>query len=81
LRNLGKNLVVEARSIPDGVIEAVRYAPPQESKQDPKPPFALGVQWHPEFMVKGVPGTVDPDILLQAFLGEIASREKEGVKS
>lgn len=36
---LGENLTVTARSVPDGVIEAVEL---------PGPRFALGVQWHPE---------------------------------
>jgi putative glutamine amidotransferase len=70
LRNLGKGLVVEARSVPDGVIEAVRYAPPGQAQ----PSFAFGVQWHPEFMARDVPGTVDPDVLLRAFLTEVAAR-------
>ena len=70
LRTLGRGLVLEARSIPDGVIEAVRYAPEGE----PNPPFAVGVQWHPEFMQQGSPGTIDPAVLLAAFFSEIKSR-------
>ncbi len=73
LRRLGKGLVVEARSLPDGVVEAVRYAPDGEAS----PPFAYGVQWHPEFMIPGVLGFVDPSILLSGFLGEIASRSAQ----
>jgi putative glutamine amidotransferase len=72
LRNLGKGLVVEARSIPDNIIEAVRYAP----AGDANPPFAYGVQWHPEFMKAGLRGTIDPEILLRAFLGEVAKRKR-----
>lgn len=72
LRALGKGLVIEARSYPDGVIEAVRYAPEGETA----PPFAYGVQWHPEFMVKGAEGTIDPAILLAAFLGEVTNRRE-----
>jgi len=45
LHRIGKDLVVEARSPKDGIVEAVRFRP----KGDPKPPYALGVQWHPEF--------------------------------
>jgi putative glutamine amidotransferase len=70
LRNLGRGLVIEARSVPDGVIEAVRYAP----AGDATPPFAYGVQWHPEFMKPGIKGFVDPSLLLAGFLGEIESR-------
>lgn len=67
LRKLGNGLVVEARSIPDQVIEAVRYAPVGNAT----PPFAYGVQWHPEFMTPGEAGTIDPAILRTAFLDEV----------
>jgi putative glutamine amidotransferase len=70
LRNLGRGLVIEARSVPDGVVEAVRYGPAGESE----PPFAYGVQWHPEFMKPGLKGFIDPSVLLAGFLGEIESR-------
>jgi putative glutamine amidotransferase len=70
LRNLGRDLVVEARSVPDGIVEAVRYAPAGETA----PAFAYGVQWHPEFMQPGMKGFVDPSLLLAGFLGEIESR-------
>ena len=46
IAKLGDNLTVEARA-PDGVVEAIRVA-------DAKT-FALGVQWHPEFAVRGNP--------------------------
>lgn len=38
---LGQGACVTARSIPDGVVEALEW---------PDHPFALGVQWHPEAM-------------------------------
>jgi putative glutamine amidotransferase len=40
IQKLGRDLVVEARSISDGVIEAIRMK---------SQAFVLGVQWHPEF--------------------------------
>jgi putative glutamine amidotransferase len=40
IAKLGAGLRVEARSVPDGVIEAVRYG---------TAPFVYAVQWHPEF--------------------------------
>ena len=73
LRTLGKGLVVEARSIPDHIIEAVRYAPEGVAH----PSFAFGVQWHPEFMVEGAPCTIDPAILRTAFLDEVQARLHE----
>jgi len=70
LKTLGRGLVIEARSLPDGVVEAVRYAPDGEAN----PPFAYGVQWHPEFIRPGTLGLLDPQILLGAFLEEVNAR-------
>jgi putative glutamine amidotransferase len=46
IKALGRGLQVEARSVPDGLIEAVRYqsAPPESAV-----PWIYAVQWHPEF--------------------------------
>jgi putative glutamine amidotransferase len=75
LRQLGRDLVVEAHSVPDGVPEAVRLT---------SGPFAYGVQWHPEFLAsqlaaEGNPGDrapLDPQILLRGFLDEVRKRKK-----
>jgi putative glutamine amidotransferase len=76
IRKLGRHLVVEAVSIPDGIIEAVRYVPPGEGPAA----WAYGVQWHPEFMPPVAPAApsaptsgplaplLDAQVLLQAFL-------------
>jgi putative glutamine amidotransferase len=75
IKDLGRGLVVEARSEPDGVVEAVRFASPESSC------FALGVQWHPEFMQDTSPDGPNQDVpalapepLMTAFLNEVASR-------
>jgi putative glutamine amidotransferase len=68
LNTLGRGLVVEARSIPDGVVEAVRYDGGAAG------PFAYGVQWHPEFIRPGEPGLLDPQVLLAGFLEQVAAR-------
>ena len=65
LRTLGRGLVVEASSVPDGVVEAVRYAPGDDGG-----PFAYGVQWHPEFIAPGETSLLDPQVLLAGFLEE-----------
>ena len=41
VREAGPHAVVNARA-PDGVIEGI---------EDPRQPFCLGVQWHPEFLI------------------------------
>jgi putative glutamine amidotransferase len=46
VKDLGEGLQVEARSVPDGLIEAVRYQPAAAEKTVP---WIYAVQWHPEF--------------------------------
>ena len=58
-RKLGRDLVVEARSIPDGIVEAVRYQPGGETRAL----VAYGVQWHPEFMQPAAATATDPAML------------------
>lgn len=41
VRDVGNGLVVAAISESDGIVEAI---------EDPKQPFAIGVQWHPELI-------------------------------
>ncbi len=59
INRLGRELEVEARSLDDKVIEAVRYTGPG---------YVVGVQWHPEFLAKGDPELLDGAPLLQEFL-------------
>jgi putative glutamine amidotransferase len=70
IKTLGRDLVVEARAIPDGVVEAVRYQPAGENA-----PWMYGVQWHPEFMQQpAAPDLLDPKVLLGAFLQAVDAR-------
>lgn len=41
IKTLGKDLVIEAISLPDGLAEAIRWDGPS---------YVVGVQWHPEFL-------------------------------
>jgi putative glutamine amidotransferase len=59
VKNLGRDLTVEAVSAGDGLIEAVRYR---------RAPFVVGVQWHPEFHRAGGPEMLDCTPLLDTFL-------------
>ncbi len=59
---LGKGLVIEARSPIDRVPEAVRHT---------AHPFVMGVQWHPEFHInpdEATQGVLDSGPLMMAFL-------------
>jgi putative glutamine amidotransferase len=65
---LGSDLKVEALSVPDELVEAVRW---QGSS------YVLGVQWHPEFHDPGDLRLLDGTPLLREFLAE-AARVKKG---
>ena len=69
VKTLGEGLVVEAKSEPDGIVEAFRW----EGHS-----FVVGVQWHPEFMAPGDPKLVESEPLLRAFLGACEQRKKTG---
>lgn len=40
VKELGRDITIEALSDPDGVVEAIRYQ---------RAPYVVGLQWHPEF--------------------------------
>lgn len=68
VKKLGKDLIVEARSMHDGVIEAIRWKGSS---------FAIGVQWHPEF--HHLPGRklLAREPLMNAFLDEARRRRAD----
>jgi len=41
VKDLGRDLQVQALGEPDGIIEAIRWSGPS---------YVLGIQWHPEFL-------------------------------
>jgi putative glutamine amidotransferase len=59
LKDLGADLVVEARSKEDGLVEAVRAA---------SGPYLVAVQWHPEFQDTADASLFDGRLLLKEFL-------------
>lgn len=71
VKDLGEGLVVEARGVPDGVVEAVRWQGPG---------YVFGMQWHPEFMAGAAPhpGRLDGEPILHEFLGAAAERKGQG---
>jgi putative glutamine amidotransferase len=72
VKELGKDLVVEARSDPDGIVEAIRWEGDS---------FVLGVQWHPEFMGPRDRDLLDAKPMLDAFLCACADRKLTGMPS
>lgn len=63
LKDLGRDLVVEAWSEPDRMIEAIRSTGPS---------YVVGLQWHPEFHAEGDTTTIDDTPLLDEFLATAA---------
>lgn len=59
VKDLGRDMTVEARSYPDNVVEAIRYT---------KAPFVMGLQWHPEFHRAGGVELLDCTPILDSFL-------------
>jgi putative glutamine amidotransferase len=70
IRDLGENLVVEARADPDGTIEAIRWLGAS---------WVLAMQWHPELHASRE-GLLDCTPVLEEFLRE-ARRRKPGLRS
>jgi putative glutamine amidotransferase len=65
VKALGRDLVVEAISPEDGIIEAVRLAGDN---------YAVAIQWHPEFQDPANGTLLDPSPVLNDFLREIDRR-------
>jgi len=59
VKALGKGLVAEAYSVPDEVVEAIRWQGTS---------YVVGVQWHPEYHDPGDPAVLNGDPLLREFL-------------
>jgi putative glutamine amidotransferase len=59
VRALGRELVVEAWSEPDRVVEALRWTGPS---------YVFAVQWHPEFHDRKDPSFIDDTPILDDFL-------------
>jgi gamma-glutamyl-gamma-aminobutyrate hydrolase PuuD len=59
VRTLGRDMDIEALSVPDQMIEAIRYR---------KAPFVMGLQWHPEFHRAGGQELLDCTGILDNFL-------------
>jgi putative glutamine amidotransferase len=63
VKDLGRDLVVEAWSEPDRIVEAIRWTGPS---------YVFGVQWHPEFHPPGDESFIDDTPLLDDFLATAA---------
>ncbi len=59
VKTLGRDMAIEALSVPDRMVEAIRYR---------KAPFVMGLQWHPEFHRAGGVELLDCTPILDNFL-------------
>lgn len=59
VKDLGKDLAVEALSVPDDIVEALRWRGPS---------YVVGVQWHPEFHDPNDASLLDGAAILDEFL-------------
>ncbi len=71
VKDLGRDLAVEATAIPDGMVEAIRWRGPS---------YVFGMQWHPEFLAQGVlhDEQLDGTPILEEFLGAVRERKERG---
>jgi putative glutamine amidotransferase len=66
VHKLGRDLVIEARSADDGVVEAIRWKGRG---------YVVGVQWHPELHHPGDETLLSAEPLLEEFLTEARRRQ------
>ncbi|MBC7683717.1 MAG: type 1 glutamine amidotransferase [Bdellovibrionales bacterium] len=59
VKDLGRDIMIEAMSEPDGIVEAIRYQ---------RASFVMGLQWHPEFHRAGGVDLLDCTPILDEFL-------------
>jgi putative glutamine amidotransferase len=71
IKELGPGLEVEARSVPDGLIEAVRYQRPPGERAEP---WIYAVQWHPEFQNPADQSLLPTAPLRELFFEAMAER-------
>jgi len=66
VKDLGRDLIVEALAVPDGIVEAVRWRGPS---------YVFGMQWHPEFLAQREvhTGQLDGRPILDDFLDAVRS--------
>ncbi len=66
---LGAGLMVEAYSIEDGIVEAVRYVAPEAEQ------YCFAVQWHPELQTEADTELLPANAILTEFLSACAERK------
>jgi len=71
IKDLADDLVIEARAVDDGIVEAVRFA-----DQSGAAPYVFAVQWHPEWHRGDDGGVISGEPILREFLQQAAARQR-----
>ncbi len=74
VKEVGKNLKIEALSKEDGIIEALRYH--DEALSNENQPYLFGVQWHPEFQEFSNRSLMDATPLFNDFFNTVRASMK-----
>ena len=69
---LGSDLVIEARSPSDGIIEGLRY---NGGTKEIQKPYIVGVQWHPEFQDSHDSELMSAKPLLNSYIDAVLSSQ------
>ena len=63
IKDIGEDLLIEARSKEDGIIEAIRLNSHEHDR-----PFIMGIQWHPEYQRSDDLSLMTPKPIIKRFL-------------
>ncbi len=67
MKDLGRGLHAEAHSVPDGIIEAIRWSGGS---------YVVGLQWHPEFHARSGNELLDCSPVLAEFLDHARAKRE-----
>jgi putative glutamine amidotransferase len=77
IKDVAPGLRVEARSPEDGIIEGVCLDDSLSKEEHHQGRYALGVQWHPEFIAPKDTSLLDPGPLMNHFLEQVRATKNQ----
>ena len=77
IKDVAPCLRIEATSPQDGIIEAVCLDASLSNEAIHQGRFALGIQWHPEFIKESEASLLDPSPLMEHFLSQVRANKKQ----
>lgn len=76
IKELGKNLLIDAICPHDKIIEGVTWAGPKGGEKPYRNGLVMGIQWHPEFFYSMKSETISADPIMDHFLKLCANEKK-----